>query len=108
MVGDDDRASIVVQTAVRKNLIHLPDGPAGVAGEGKAFPGQVQSTKLRPVLTGRETSVRTKIVVSALPMNRSTLHFTIAVTLAIAVLSARILQADDWPQWRGPNRDSVW
>ena len=25
-----------------------------------------------------------------------------------ALLAASMAQADDWPQWRGPNRDAVW
>lgn len=29
-------------------------------------------------------------------------------TKALAFLSAAALWPDDWPQWRGPNRDSVW
>ncbi|HEY4312116.1 MAG TPA: PQQ-binding-like beta-propeller repeat protein [Pirellulales bacterium] len=28
--------------------------------------------------------------------------------LAVLALSAPISRADDWPQWRGPNRDGVW
>jgi WD40 repeat protein/outer membrane protein assembly factor BamB len=31
-----------------------------------------------------------------------------ALTLAIAVLAGTSVRADDWPQWRGPNRDGVW
>src|ERR1700756_2470144 len=27
---------------------------------------------------------------------------------AVSVLFEAALQADDWPQWRGPNRDGVW
>src|SRR5262245_12305081 len=31
------------------------------------------------------------------------------VTVGISLLSATVeLRADDWPQWRGPNRDGVW
>ena len=32
----------------------------------------------------------------------------LAVTLAVPLLSAGAVQADDWPQFRGPNRDGVW
>src|SRR4051794_17331874 len=28
--------------------------------------------------------------------------------LCLWLLSARSTRADDWPQWLGPNRDSVW
>src|SRR5712691_6877702 len=27
---------------------------------------------------------------------------------ALLMLCAGVLRADDWPQWRGPNRDNVW
>src|SRR5262245_5239001 len=30
-----------------------------------------------------------------------------SVLLAITLLAVPV-QADDWPQWRGPNRDNVW
>jgi outer membrane protein assembly factor BamB len=33
---------------------------------------------------------------------------TLAVSLALPCLLAVIVRADDWPQWRGPNRDGVW
>ena len=33
------------------------------------------------------------------------IHATILTVLSICVLPTR---ADDWPQWRGPNRDGVW
>ncbi|MBI3866627.1 MAG: PQQ-like beta-propeller repeat protein [Planctomycetia bacterium] len=32
----------------------------------------------------------------------------LAVGLALALLLPSGLHADDWPQWRGPNRDGVW
>src|ERR671936_510133 len=31
---------------------------------------------------------------------------TVALTLPLLVAAAN--RADDWPQWRGPNRDGVW
>src|SRR4051812_26645131 len=34
-------------------------------------------------------------------------HFLLALTLALT-LAAAPLHADDWPQWLGPQRDSVW
>jgi WD40 repeat protein len=34
--------------------------------------------------------------------------FRIALTLAVSLLAAMSVRADDWPQWRGPNRDGVW
>src|SRR5882724_3545184 len=27
---------------------------------------------------------------------------------SLLLLSAAIVRADDWPQWLGPNRDSIW
>jgi len=30
------------------------------------------------------------------------------VVVCLSALSANFLRADDWPQWRGPNRDGVW
>jgi outer membrane protein assembly factor BamB len=32
----------------------------------------------------------------------------LVIATAMPVLVAPALQADDWPQWRGPNRDGVW
>src|SRR5262245_58751338 len=29
-------------------------------------------------------------------------------SVAVMALLATTLRADDWPQWRGPNRDAVW
>jgi len=31
-----------------------------------------------------------------------------AVLLALLLFAVTCVQADDWPQWRGPNRDGVW
>lgn len=31
-----------------------------------------------------------------------------AIALTLTLLPAAGLRADDWPQWRGPNRDGVW
>ncbi len=39
-------------------------------------------------------------------MNRSSLKPTVAL-LAAAALSLSLLQADDWPQWRGPHRNGI-
>jgi outer membrane protein assembly factor BamB len=43
-----------------------------------------------------------------LNLGNSWFRRSFAVTLAIAVLVANALRADDWPQWRGPKRDGVW
>jgi outer membrane protein assembly factor BamB len=32
----------------------------------------------------------------------------LVIATAMPVLFAPVLHADDWPQWRGPNRDGVW
>src|SRR5260221_761664 len=32
----------------------------------------------------------------------------LAASLSLTMLAAAVLRADDWPQWRGPNRDGVW
>jgi hypothetical protein len=32
----------------------------------------------------------------------------LAVFTALILSHAAKAQADDWPQWRGPNRDAVW
>jgi outer membrane protein assembly factor BamB len=34
--------------------------------------------------------------------------FPKALTIAVVLLAAMPVRADDWPQWRGPNRDGVW
>jgi WD40 repeat protein len=34
--------------------------------------------------------------------------FRKALPLAVPLLVAMLARADDWPQWRGPNRDGVW
>jgi outer membrane protein assembly factor BamB len=34
--------------------------------------------------------------------------FPKALTIAVLLLAAMAVRADDWPQWRGPNRDGVW
>src|SRR5439155_26042209 len=31
-----------------------------------------------------------------------------AIALTLVLLSSAALWAEDWPQWRGPNRDGVW
>jgi outer membrane protein assembly factor BamB len=33
---------------------------------------------------------------------------TLLITVATPLLLAAALRADDWPQWRGPDRDGVW
>ena len=35
-------------------------------------------------------------------------QITLASTLIVGLLCTPELRADDWPQWRGPNRDGVW
>jgi outer membrane protein assembly factor BamB len=35
-------------------------------------------------------------------------RITLAASLALPLLLAVVIRADDWPQWRGPNRDGVW
>lgn len=32
----------------------------------------------------------------------------LAATLACLTVCLGSARADDWPQWRGPNRDGVW
>jgi hypothetical protein len=32
----------------------------------------------------------------------------LAVVLLVALILTIAVRADDWPQWRGPNRDGVW
>jgi hypothetical protein len=32
----------------------------------------------------------------------------LATSLALPLFLAAAVAADDWPQWRGPNRDGVW
>jgi outer membrane protein assembly factor BamB len=39
---------------------------------------------------------------------RRSLWAAIAATFTVPFLSALAARADDWPQWRGPNRDGVW
>jgi outer membrane protein assembly factor BamB len=34
--------------------------------------------------------------------------FLKALTVAVSLLASMAVRADDWPQWRGPNRDGVW
>src|SRR5260221_422631 len=34
--------------------------------------------------------------------------FSTAVALGLSVLLCFTARADDWPQWRGPNRDGAW
>jgi outer membrane protein assembly factor BamB len=43
----------------------------------------------------------------ALNMNRRK-SFETAAALGLPLLLAATMQAEDWPQWRGPNRDGVW
>ena len=35
-------------------------------------------------------------------------RMTIAITCAVVGLAAIALDAEDWPQWRGVERDAVW
>jgi outer membrane protein assembly factor BamB len=39
---------------------------------------------------------------------RTTLHRVQTLAVALPLLCAVAASAEDWPQWRGPNRDSVW
>jgi len=39
---------------------------------------------------------------------KSYVHHRSKAVLAVLLLSALSALADDWPQWRGPNRDGVW
>src|SRR5437879_2562129 len=32
----------------------------------------------------------------------------LASILTLSLLASGVLRAEDWPQWRGPNRDGVW
>src|SRR5713226_3386763 len=32
----------------------------------------------------------------------------LAAALTLSLLPSAVLRAEDWPQWRGPNRDGVW
>ncbi len=43
-----------------------------------------------------------------LPRRRPAWAWIQLVTLAWFLTTAGALRADDWPQWRGPNRDGVW
>src|SRR6266850_7546372 len=40
-------------------------------------------------------------------MNRRKRYRT-AAALALSLLLPLTMRAEDWPQWRGPNRDAVW
>src|SRR5262245_21033321 len=40
--------------------------------------------------------------------HRSTLQISTALTLLISCHARPAAKADDWPQWRGPQRDGVW
>lgn len=44
------------------------------------------------------------------PINKQTpaLLSGIGILAALGLLLDRLVSADDWPQWRGPNRDGVW
>jgi outer membrane protein assembly factor BamB len=33
---------------------------------------------------------------------------SVTLTLIVSFLAARAVRGEDWPQWRGPNRDGVW
>src|SRR3954469_24822805 len=39
---------------------------------------------------------------------RGTRQIGLPLLVALALLIAMPIRADDWPQWRGPNRDGVW
>jgi outer membrane protein assembly factor BamB len=40
-------------------------------------------------------------------MNRSKLVFKLLLTISLLSLILSAFAAQDWPQWRGPNRDGV-
>jgi outer membrane protein assembly factor BamB len=38
----------------------------------------------------------------------NTTHIAVLIAVFASTIAARWVQADEWPQWRGPNRDGVW
>ena len=48
------------------------------------------------------------ILTQRLLLNRRSLLRGLGATVALPLLCALVSRADDWPQWRGANRDGVW
>src|SRR5262249_34484926 len=73
-----------------------PTAPTGDQRSGLRYSASVKSeletNRMGAAATNRNSKFRPSVV----------------VTLAIAVLAANAVRADDWPQWRGPKRDGVW
>ena len=68
-------------------------------------PFSVAAISERPILESRPGSIKKTIHPKEIFMNNTKSAFAL-LSLGLASLVVNVRAADDWPQWRGPNRDA--
>src|SRR5205814_5199457 len=82
-----------------------PDNPPGRSFDSATGPLPAAPDPFGRILSTTPEPKRVPTMPSLSPSLRATV---LAAALLLPWLPAVPVRADDWPQWRGPNRDGVW